>query len=64
MNDADLIRRWSCTGLLRGVTIENAVIISRRLQIAADKATTIGDSMCVDDEISKLRGEGLFGKDE
>ncbi len=64
MTDEQVVKRWAVTGLLVNVAPENLVTVARRLDAAADLSVSVGvvkDLDFIEDEILKIRAEGLFG---
>jgi hypothetical protein len=57
-----LVAKWSVTGLLRTVADENIVEVVTRLERAAKKAFKTTDGKPLEEEILRMRGEGLFKK--
>jgi len=62
ITDERVVQRWTKTGLLDKVATSNLVKVARRLDEAAERALLeIKHINAIEDEIVKMRKEGLFG---
>ena len=57
-----LVKKWSCTGLLREVKDVHLFTVVIRLERAAKRALKTKDGKPLEDEILRMRAEGLFNK--
>jgi len=61
MTDERLVQRWGGTGLLDRVATKDVVAVAKRLDEAAGRALTGANVNAIEEEVLRMRAEGLFG---
>lgn len=61
MTDERLVQRWGGTGLLDRVATKDVVVVAKRLDEAAGRALTGANVNAIEEEVLRMRAEGLFG---